>query len=367
MKIGILTINRAASYGALFQAYALTKVLSNLGHQVQVIDYMPEHRRNAYWPVRCRENWSRGRLGLNLANFRNLCDWFLFSSAIRQLLPLTRKTYHSLQELQNNPPKIDVCFFGSDQIWNPAVTGGTLDPAYFGAFGQAEMQKFAYAASFGTKSLPKASAVSLNDYLSLLDGISVRERSGLEILKKFSDQQGELVLDPTLLLSSQDYPSRRKQRPRRKYILAYSLQGKGDLFGKTVHRVQNQLYLPVIWLDSSVHAGSLKIHPGPISALNLIQNASYIVTNSFHGMTMSLVNEVDFICVPLMGQSSERTTRVTELLDEFNLCDRLVWSHDLLKNEHTECGTINWTNVRDLIDLKKRESLHFIQDMLERK
>ncbi len=363
MKLGILTFNRAASYGAFFQAYALAKVLLGLGHQVQVIDYMPEHRRRAYWPARCRQRWSHRRFGLNLANIRNLREWFLFSTTIKRFLPLTSRVYYSLQELRSDSPELDACFFGSDQIWNPVVTGGDFDPAYFGGFGLPTMCRIAYAASFGTSTLPVATE-SLGEYLGLLDRISVRERSGIRLVKEHSGKTSELVLDPTLLLLPQDYPHRNRQSAEQPYILAYSIERDSSLFRRCVQRVQHKLGLPVVWSDSAVRFGRRTFCPGPLHMLDLIRNARYVVTSSFHGLALSLVNGVDFTCVGLVGSCKDRTTRLSDLLGEFGLHGRLVCGHESRASEKVDCSRIEWSALRAVIEEHKLRSMHYITQAL---
>ena len=48
MKIGILTYHRSHNFGALFQAIATRKVLSDFGNDVYYIDYWPNYHVSMY-------------------------------------------------------------------------------------------------------------------------------------------------------------------------------------------------------------------------------------------------------------------------------------------------------------------------------
>lgn len=101
--------------------------------------------------------------------------------------------------MKQDPPKADIYIAGSDQIWNP-VGGTGLDPAFYLNFGEAGIHRISYAASFGVSILNEHQKDIIKNYLSSMDNISVRESTGLNILKSLYINSGVQVLDPVFLL-----------------------------------------------------------------------------------------------------------------------------------------------------------------------
>ena len=150
MKVSLITFHFATSYGAVLQAYALCRVLTQAGHEVEIADYRPETMTN-------RPDWRRDRFyGFHPAHF----EWWLtrrrFARFRTTFLPLSRKIYRTYAELQADPPDAEVYICGSDQIWNPQLTNGSLDPAYFLEYAPAGRRRIAYAASMGGTHLSPA-------------------------------------------------------------------------------------------------------------------------------------------------------------------------------------------------------------------
>ncbi|MFO7902533.1 MAG: polysaccharide pyruvyl transferase family protein [Pirellulaceae bacterium] len=360
MRVGIVTFHHAPSYGAILQAYALSQYLRSLGHAVTVIDYMPAHRR------RRMKHWRRGHrmswrwFGLNRTNLVVRRNKSLYADAARLLLPLSRDRYASLESLQRSPPKLDVCFFGSDQIWNYESTDGKYDPAYFGGFGPKTMVRVAYAASFGRNECPR-DLDHLRQYLEMLDAVSVRESSGVSIVREHANRAANVVLDPTLLIDKKHFQFVEQPIVEGPYILGYSVVG-GSRFETALDKAATALAIPVVRVVDAVRSHGVNTHANPIELLNLIEYARFVVTDSFHGTALSLTFSKDFVASALEGKCANRGVRVSDLLNRLGLQNRfLKTGHDTTdffeNNSNADC----WKKTLDAL---RQESSCFIQRSL---
>ena len=330
MKINIITCHDVYNYGASLQAFALMRYLMSIGHDVEIIDYKPDYLSHHY------------EFGyVNESNrFYPLCQkskLFKFLYGIR-LLPITygtwqrirpfndfKKTYlrctglyKSFDELKNNPPIADVYIAGSDQIWNCNLPNGK-DPAFYLAFGQ-PARKISYAASFAMNGMPDMYKDLVSSYLRNLDAISVRETSGIRILDELG-YTGTAVIDPVYLLDKENWLHiTESPKPYQgEYILVYNLNRKNiEMIRKEAQRLSSLYKLKIVSIDSSFKCSysDKNIHDaGPLEFVSLIANAKYVVTDSFHGMSFSIIMERPF-CVM---HSHSDSSRIKDLLSELSL------------------------------------------------
>ncbi|MFG0253741.1 MAG: polysaccharide pyruvyl transferase family protein [Rhodopirellula sp. JB053] len=325
MKTGIITFHNAPSYGAFFQTFAMQKAIERLGHEAVVLDYMPRHRRERFPGFKENLKWSR--LGMNRSNlnaFKNYKRTYhlsqqrkTFTDAASQHLNLTNDSWDSLEELRTNPPNLEALVVGSDQIWNADKTGESYDPAYFGDFGPTKLRRIAYAASFGTKRA--ANPEQLSRLLSGIDRISVRERSGVDLARKHTKTEVDFVLDPTFLLTKADYPDSApvKQLKMEPYVLGYILN-QSEVARNALNRAGQLLGVKTIDLAEGSEA-RLPWCYSPTEVLHLLKNAEFVVTNSFHGLSMSINFEKPFYCVGLEGNAGVLNERLKCLLNELGM------------------------------------------------
>lgn len=189
MRIKTITCHHVYNYGASLQAHALMHYLSSLGHEVEIIDYMPDYIRKhiSVWDIGPR--WKKN-IFIRLAYYSYVVPQRLrqkeskkrFDEFTRNYLKLTKR-YNSFQELVQDTPTADIYFCGSDQIWNPTINNG-LDPAFYIDFASDKSIRASYAASFSVSEIPEKDRGFINDMLKKLDFISVREKTGISIIKK---------------------------------------------------------------------------------------------------------------------------------------------------------------------------------------
>lgn len=304
MKINIITCHDVYNYGASLQAYALMTYLSTKGHDTAIIDYKPDYlshhyefgyvdEKNRYYPL-CQKYklikflYSLRLIPITYATWRRIKPFNTF----KKDRLLCTKCYSSLQSLQNDPPIADLYIAGSDQIWNCNLPNGK-DAAFFLNFGTPK-RRISYAASFAMEFIPEQYIDMLNDYLQNLDNISVRESSAVQLLDNIGIKS-KLVVDPVYLLSRQQWSDFAGEKTfiDGKYILVYNLNHSNSAAIKEEAVKLSKIYgLKIIAIDSSFKCNfsNKNMHnAGPVEFVNLIKHASFMVTDSFHGMSFSLI------------------------------------------------------------------------------
>lgn len=367
MKIGILTYHRSHNYGAVLQAYALKTFLSNQGHDVEFIDYWPNYRKGMY----------------DLADFSFIKDKDLnFPQKIKRLIRLVlvypgkKNRYKRFQKFIKHHLGIygnakfktgeeitgnyDSTIYGSDQIWryNHFETFEGFDPVYWGEFPKKnKSKKIAYAASMGIIENTTQNSIYLKTYLRNFNAISVREKELQELLQNFTDKTVAHVLDPVFLLSATQWLkfSSQNQKSKKKFILFYHLNYSKEAI-KLTNKIARRNNYSVIEIRGGVtpftNPFKYKQTLGPIEFINLIFNASFIVSTSFHGVAFSIIFRKKFFALGLKNNS----IRVTSLLEELRIPERYL---DNLENINFS-GNINYDLVESLLNKKKENSVRFL-------
>jgi len=332
-RIGIITIFRSNNYGAVLQAFALECFLREQGFDAEVIDYNEQDRELKFQsPIRRIRHLLWHRLIYNmLGGLRRTRKTAAF---IAENFHLSPKRYSSRGELADAPPAYDIYITGSDQVWNPFNTNN--DPSYFLSFAPKSSRRISYAASFGLEALPAEFHAEYNERLHNYDLISVREREARNLVRELSGLDAELVLDPTLLLSADDW-NRFAAPPvvSGKYILCYYMLNRpinreemriaGELAKRTGWKVihlglrEYRRFLP--WENHIVDAGVREF-------LSLVAHASFVVTNSFHGCAFSINYRKPFLAVT--SKTHPLKSRIETLLETMELKDRLHYIEDAL-------------------------------------
>ncbi len=356
MKIGIITFHWGTNYGGVLQAYALQSYISKLGHEAYIINYKPiKYRKSIYtcfrtprvwlWPIMINEYMKEKKIAEFRSTFLNMTQ-----------------PYNSISELQNNPPKFDVYIAGSDQIWNPSFTlngEGFKTSSYFLNFGNSTVKRISYAASFGRTNYPSEAAIFAKRFLNNFDAISVRETTGIDIIKKITNIIPELLPDPTLLLTQDDYNNTLQlsnNKHKKKYVFSYFLRGESDLVKKTkkVIRKQYKISSP----DNIFSPYSI------IDWINGIKHSQFVITNSFHGMVFSIIYHKPFIVFPAYGKHKESNDRFYTLLQYLNLEDRIFDNQNTSTLFDLIHIPIDWINIDNRISSLRNKTHSFLSNSI---
>ena len=329
MKIGILTFHWATNYGAILQCYALQTYLELLGHEVYVINYKPK-----IYDIKI----------FNVLRPRNLChsfDYLRNYSKEHQLkhfrnsyLHLTKRIFS--EEDFNSLGVFDIVFSGSDQVLNPSFTligeGKPCSAYYLNKI--KSKYKFGYAVSFGCKVYPKDAIIYAKQWINSFDSISVREETGLAILESLSFHGGkQLVPDPTLLLGASLFDKVPVTSFCEKFIYVYLLHGK-----TLPSCLQNVLQAKIVIAEED---GKFSME----NWLGRIKCSNILITNSYHGMIMSILFHVPFVVILNEGALSGMNDRFYSLLDYLELSYRIVNEIDNKQIQNVIETDIDWKNV----------------------
>lgn len=312
-KVGILTFHWVDNYGALLQCYALQRLIADLDYECFVLNYIPSRLKENNKLFHCNLSTLLKDIVFFRRHFlrRMHSNWFR-----KQFLVLADKDIGC-----------DNLVVGSDQIWNLPMTDG--DKGYFGFdIQKKQVPIIAYAASMGAD-LSNEWEERFFHYLKNIARISVREESARDYIARYSDVSVDVVLDPVFLLSKKDWlniiPA--KRLIAMPYVFVYSVDNGNKEFIQIVNKVSALLNLGVVCSDKSLHKSKnykriIKTFGtgGPLTFLNYLLNASFVVTSSFHGTAFSLILEKDFISV----SPSSNASRLVDLLERLNCSHRMI-------------------------------------------
>lgn len=336
-KIGIVTLHRSNNYGAMYQVYALSKYLKLQGNDVFVLNYHMERTPLSLYlqhPLLFFRKMIEKRI-FTLNFFQSKRQqakkseqgWLdLFEEFRNKHLTITEEVY-DYQKLLLSCPAADAYVAGSDQVW--AADFYFSSPAFLLGFVPATAKRVSYAASFGKNALESYLHKTFAKYLNKFDAVSVREKSGVNIVKQFSENPVTHVLDPTLLMSDYSEITDYSLVPKGDYLLVYRLSQDPQLeewMCKRVEQLSKQMNLPVfnVFTNSSggVELSGREIRPTPDQLLGLIDGASAMLTNSFHGVVFSIIFEKKFLAFARDRFEDKQNLRMIELLDSLGLQEK---------------------------------------------
>lgn len=360
MKIGILTVPFNNNYGGFLQAFALKRVLVDMGHNVMIIN----RRRN-------RTRTPRSILGDLLRGLHLLEDRqkklskYTNQFQKKYLFPYTKK-YYSSQELKDCVKyKFDAVIVGSDQVWRYWYFKDWIDDFFCNFLKGTNIPHFSYAASMGTDEMDYSQdkIEICSKLLKEFKAISVREESSVNLLREyFGVENAQLVLDPTFLLDRQAYIDLFKDKytkPENPYIFTYVLDDSEEI-KRSIEDFSYKMNMPII---------NIKAETGDISEIDVIEPvekwlsaiyyADYVITDSFHGTVFSLIFNKQFV---VYGNIQRGMSRMQDLLGRVGLTDRLLTTGDAAGEKLSP--KINWNSVNNRINAYKDSSMTFLKNAL---
>jgi len=353
VHIGIITFHKAVNYGAVLQTYALFQSLKKLAaaeDDVFVLDHVGEKMKKQYALFRLSRH-----MGFNIRQAvilpAKIIKKIRFNSFLKRNL-----------KFKTVIDSGDRMITGSDQVWNLDIMYG--DKAYFLDFVKNPRHKNSYAASFGTERIADKYVGEITRLLSDFNKISVREETGRQIIKDLMNRDVPVVLDPTMLLDLDEW--RRitdKGKRKRSYILLYTLEGSDTLF-RFANELSGKTGLDVICVANinvkKSYSYRYKNNISPAQWLTLFMNASYVVTDSFHG-TAFAINFKKLFFVELSPALLTVSSRLNNLLGMFGLNERKIVDG---KNNCME-KTIDYNRVDITLKQEKEKSIQYLKSIVE--
>ena len=359
MKVGLLTYHFSDNYGALMQAYGLRQWFLDRGISAEFVNYEPPYVEEGgpldrpWKPALWRKNATILYMKLSHVQrqlFGNRAQRAAFADFRAEHLGIKGARLRDAASISPGIGGFDMLVCGSDQIWNPSIQRG-LDPVYFLDIPGAEKaRKVAYAPSFGRSSIEAMHMPELARLVQGLDAVSVRETSGLSILQQAGIEGGQahVVPDPTVLLGA--FPKLLNQPlVPDDSIFCYALRSDA-VIRDVATAAQTHLGGRIIgprntrqrWAD--IGEGVI---PGPVEWLQMLARARRVVSNSFHGVALSLVLNRPFIAVALPGKRAGMNARVLNLLELTGLKERLVETADPATIRRLADTPVDWSMVND--------------------
>ena len=341
MKIGILTFHWATNYGAVLQCYALQSFLEAKGHDVKVINYKPHlYDDNIFTFLRFRK-FLRFRDYLNnrkkesaLADFRD------------SRLHLTERVY-SYKNIKPIASQFDVIISGSDQVVNPTflMSGegyGIISPTYFLGF-PFNGKRIGYALSFGCVTYPEMACNIARNYIKKFDIISVRENTGIDIMKTMGRNDAFVVPDPTMLQKPQFYHSLADDSQTNKFT-SY------DYCFFIRHITERKQAINSIWKDKRIIWNNEDRDYSLHGWLNKIKQAEFVITDSFHCVVMCLKLHRSFVVITEQKGNIGMNDRLYTLLDQISLSERIIHKNQICEVVKFRDEIIDWQQIDNHVD-----------------
>ncbi|WP_165054366.1 MULTISPECIES: polysaccharide pyruvyl transferase family protein [unclassified Adlercreutzia] len=322
-SVGVVTYHKSLSYGGCLQAFATMEVIRRLGGSPFFVDYENPYEARAKSSEALRHGSPRQRVAVlakRLLYNQKECHRRAFSSFAASL-PLSEECCKSIDGLDT--VEADALLVGSDQVWNPKITGG-IDPVFFLQFGKAK-RRVSFASSVGSYQMGAEELSQVASYLSRFTSICVREDFAKGQIQPLVDVPVHVGADPTLQLHGDEW--RRFAEgvdglEPRSYILVFSVASTLSRLAPMIRDIKGALHLPIVQVRLNSKKPALVDHVIPATPFELvwlIDNAAHVLTDSFHGLAFSINMETSFTLLPNEGNN----VRLLELARLSGLSSRM--------------------------------------------
>lgn len=345
-KVGIVSCYFKHNYGSMLQAYATQKILDDWNIENETINLenlnkeISKGKRKYYLSQIFNFSFIKAKFGMvKLKLYCKLANGELGKNikvrdkkfeAFEKMFHFS-KSYNTMKQICEQGDYTDV-LVGSDQLWLPV---NIVADYYTLNFVPENVNKISFATSFGVSEIPEKYKEQYRNFLKRIDNLSVREDKGVKLVKELTGREATLVCDPTLLFDKEEWMEIQKEEPiiKEKYIFCYFL-GKTIEYRKFAERLKEKTGYKIVSLNhldeyvkySDKFADEAPFDIGPSEFLNLIRNAEFVCTDSFHGTVFSLINHKKFFVFRRYPNQSKVSTnsRLDSLLKIVNLSDRML-------------------------------------------
>ncbi len=356
-KVAIVTWHTNPNYGGVLQAYALQEVLESLGYDSEFINYFPERHRLSR---------KLSRVLKDCAILASMPKVYLSRKGIHEFVRNNLKvspTYATYNQLRSEASKrYSAAICGSDQIWSNI--GGYVNPLFYLTFID-EKRRIAYAPSIGYDHVPPDCAATFREYVDGIRFLSVRESQGAALIKEIVGRDSKVVLDPSMLLTKKGWEAKAHLADtmslERPYIFCY-FRCNNRQYVEYARRLSKCTGWPLISVDTSYPSlrGIRRLAANPFDFVWLINNASYVLTDAFHGTAFSINLGKQFGVFKRFHDNDPigQNSRVHNILEKTQLESRLITFRtpiDFLVEEK-----IDYDSVDPLLDSEREESLTYL-------
>ena len=372
MKIAILTLNPADNYGGILQAWALQTMLERMGHKVTVIVQARHKQKMLLWkaPLSLGKRTLKNLLGRPTPLFKerkwnreHLIMWHHTLSFVNKYIHL--KEYDDLHTIQ--PKDYDAYVVGSDQVWRPEYFHYHPQEAFLNFTHDWPVKRITYAASFGTNKwlFTKEQTKECAELAKKFDAISVREDDGSILCRERLGVEAVHVLDPTMLLSCEDYLQLIPQGDTHTCngnLMTYILDDSPEKRAFVERIAQEKGLIPFRVNAKSYNLADPledRIQPPVEQWLRSFQEADFVVTDSFHGTVFSILFNKQFITIGNEGRGMSRFTSLTKM---FGVEERILTTQNQFPH-----GEIDFDKIHEKLEQQRNIAHLFLRQALRQK
>lgn len=371
------------NYGTSLVGYSLIKKIQQLGYDVEIINYVKNlslidkirYTLNAYM---CGELERLVKLRNNKGTITNNPQLPAYIKqridAVEQykklkLYPLFHN-YVGFNDLKRGSKNYKTIIVGSDQVWSPL----SLPNKFFNLlFVDDSVKKVAYASSFGVSEIPEFQKKATGKYLDRFAYIGVREQRGKEIVDSLSHKKAQVVADPTLLLSRDEWEKEiedSKVNETEPYIFCYFLGTNQDA-RKAVNELKAKTGLKIITIrhmdeyvpEDEKFGDEAPYNVGPNDFVKYISRAEYVCTDSFHCTAFSIQFHRKFMTFYRFASNNKagRNSRIDSLFNTLQINKNHIYNGniDLINTP------IEWSVVDNNLTALRSQSLDFLRNALK--
>ena len=386
-KVGLLLAYKSTNYGAQLQAWATQHVIESLGFDTEIIEYknrypfeslnighgVLRHLYVSYRNKKVRQRTRRVDKTDELAYNNSVTREGIYKDFIKRRLHNIR-FYVGKKDLTENVSTFSAVLIGSDQKWLPGACYGMMSSLSFVPKG---VRSISYATSLGVSEYPRYCWRSSMKMWSRMDCLSVREKQGADIIHQIcGDIDVSVVVDPTYLLTTQQWEQLVpvKKLSNKEYMLCYFLGN--DVQSKEYARQyadRNGLHLISILSNESTSeidksfADELITNATPEDFINWIRGAEIVFTDSFHGLTFSVINHKQFYVFYRKRDDAKlsRNSRIDNILTLWRLEQRLIVDYCVQEGKDGEkCSKIDYDIVDKLVSVERTKSMEYLKNAL---
>lgn len=367
-KIAIATMY-GDNYGACLQAFALQQIIKQKGYDIEIINYHQYNRTQ----LGCISKFKK----VKQFGIKKTIRYFLekkyaevtkkaFQDFRDNYLVFFNQEYYRDDDLTELNSAFEKFICGSDMIWSEEFRN---DWEFF-YLGFAEKNKsYSYAPSFGKNELKNINKPKVSKYLEEFNRISCRENGGVELINQLTDKKAVQVLDPTMLLTANEWNSfiaNNRRIIKEPYVFAYVFGKTDSNRQKLFTLIQNEI--AKVWFLPKNNKKDFNSFPikgiGPFDYLRLFRDAEFVITDTFHGLMFAIIFQKPFIVLERSDGTnwSKYSDRMTSTLEMFNLLERYVKADF---RDIKIVKTLDYSVCEDIIQRKRKQSLDYINGILK--
>lgn len=380
--IGLVTPYKTINYGTKLQAYAMQEMLGKYD-ETELINFVTssDHRVSAILG-KVSPAILGNKLKMKKADKALRADEDFYKKHMQRkkaIASFDKEHYKFSESAKGNNEfntlvkKYDSVVCGSDQLWAPRNVKADWFTLTIVPDG---IKRISFAASFGIEEVPSSMKKKYKKYLDNMDAIAVRETSGARIVKELTGKEVQVTLDPTLMLDATEWEkiaNKSTKNPDEPYIMCYFL-GDNKMHRDFARKLREKTGCKIYAMgnfkgknESDVDFADCDIYDAtPDDFVNLIRNAAYVCTDSFHGTVFSTIfkRKVAVFERFKKDEAGSTNSRIYSLLDMLGTQNQLITSLDMLDDFSN--SEIDYDKVYERLEAKKQESYDYLDKALNK-